>query len=144
MVKRFLSMTFWLMPFWAQAGQQLDVLTLDGRRITLSVELADTPEKQGRGLMYVTHLPPKSGMVFPMQPPRQAMFWMRNTMIPLDMIFIMPGGIIGQIVTRLDTQSDVLTRSLGKVSGVLEINAGEASKLNIGVGDTIRMNGVLF
>lgn len=134
----------WLAPFGAQAAQQLDVMTLDGRRITLTVELADTPEKQARGLMHVTHMPPKTGMVFPMRPPRQASFWMRNTMIPLDMIFILPGGTIGLIVTRLDTQSDKGTSSPGKVSGVLELNAGEAAKLNIGIGDRVRMNGVLF
>lgn len=144
MVYRFLILAFLVLAAPAYAGQKLDVSTLDGRSISLSVELADTPEKQARGLMFVTHMPPKNGMLFPMQPPRRAQFWMRNTLIPLDMIFILPGGIIGQVVTRLDTKSDRTTRSLDKVSAVLELNAGEATKLNIGIGDRVRMNGVQF
>ena len=128
----------------ARAAQTLYVSTLDGRTIALSVDVADTPEKQARGLMHVTQMPSKSGMVFPMRPPRQAQFWMRNTLIPLDMIFILPGGTIGQIETRRDIKSAKTTRSLGPVSGVLEINAGEAEKLNIGIGDRVRMNGVSF
>lgn len=112
--------------------------------VELRVQLADTPEKQARGLMYVEHMPPRQGMLFPMQPPRQARFWMRNTLIPLDLIFILPGGMIGQIVTRSDTQSDRITQSVDKVSAVLELNAGEAAQLNIGIGDRVQMNGVRF
>ena len=127
-----------------QAAQQLEVATLDGRLVALEVELADTPQEQARGLMFVKHMKPRTGMIFPMQPPRQAQFWMRNTLIPLDLIFILPGGTIGQIVTRLDTSSDRVTRSIDKVSAVLELNAGEAAALNIGIGDTVRMAGVRF
>ena len=128
----------------AEAQQNLQVATLDGRMVELRVQLADTPEKQARGLMYVEHMPPRQGMLFPMQPPRQARFWMRNTLIPLDLIFILPGGMIGQIVTRSDTQSDRITQSVDKVSAVLELNAGEAAQLNIGIGDRVQMNGVRF
>ncbi|MGB1464117.1 MAG: DUF192 domain-containing protein, partial [Parvibaculales bacterium] len=67
-----------------------------------------------------------------------------NTLVPLDMIFILPGGMIGEIVTRLDTQSDAPTRSRQKVSAVLEINAGEAQRLKISIGDLVRMDGVNF
>jgi uncharacterized membrane protein (UPF0127 family) len=69
---------------------------------------------------------------------------MRNTLIALDMIFILPGGPIGQIVTRSDTQSDKTTASLQKVSAVLELNAGAAQKLGIAVGDIVRMDEVDF
>ena len=117
---------------------------MDGREITLDVIVADTAEKQRIGLMFVPSMSAKSGMIFPMQPPRQARFWMRNTMIALDMIFILPGGLIGQIVTRSDTQSDEVTTSLQPVSAVLEINAGEARALGIAVGDIVRMDGVDF
>lgn len=133
-----------LFPLTTQAAQQLEVATLDGRVVALEVELADTPQEQARGLMFVEQMPPRTGMIFPIQPPRQAKFWMRNTLIPLDMIFILPGGTIGQIVTRLDTSSDRVTRSIDKVSAVLELNAGEAAALNIGIGDTVRMAGVRF
>ena len=69
---------------------------------------------------------------------------LHNTLVPLDMIFILPGGMIGEIVTRRDTQSDKPTRSRQKVSAVLEINAGEAQKLKISIGDLVRMEGVSF
>jgi uncharacterized membrane protein (UPF0127 family) len=65
-------------------------------------------------------------------------------MLALDMIFILPGGLIGQIATRRDTQSDEVTTSLQEVSAVLEINAGEAQALGIAVGDIVRMDGVNF
>ena len=147
MTKRFLfaaMMALVLFPLTTQAAQQLEVATLDGPVVALEVELADTPQEQARGLMFVEQMPPRTGMIFPIQPPRQAKFWMRNTLIPLDMIFILPGGTIGQIVTRLDTSSDRVTRSIDKVSAVLELNAGEAAALNIGIGDTVRMAGVRF
>ena len=122
----------------------MTVIKQDGRKVTLDVSVADTAEKQRKGLMFVQAMPPKSGMVFPMQPPRQARFWMRNTLIALDMIFILPGGRIEQVVTRRDIKSDVSSASFGKVSAVLELNAGEAKALQIGIGDLVTMNGVRF
>lgn len=122
----------------------LQIITLSGAAHAFQVTLADTPEEQKRGLMFVEKLPPQNGMLFPIKPPRQARFWMRNTLIPLDMIFIKPGGIIGQIVTRRDTQSDARTVSVDAVSGVLELNAGEAARLRIGIGDRVVMRGVTF
>ena len=141
MVKRFLLLFFLALPV---AAAPLSVATLDGRELVFDVAVADTAEKQRRGLMFVKEMKPQHGMVFPMHPPRIAQFWMRNTLLPLDMIFILPGGMIGQIVTRTDTQSDKPTRSHQKVSAVLEINAGEAQRLKIGVGDLVRMDGVTF
>jgi len=141
MLKRFLLLFFLALP---AAAAPLSIVKMDGREITLDVIVADTAEKQRIGLMFVPSMSAKSGMIFPMQPPRQAHFWMRNTMIALDMIFILPGGLIGQIVTRSDTQSDEVTTSLQPVSAVLEINAGEARALGIAVGDIVRMDGVDF
>ena len=141
MMKRFLLLFFLVLP---AAAAPLSVATLDGRQLVFEVAVADTAEKQRRGLMFVKDMAPQYGMVFPMQPPRIAQFWMRNTFIPLDMIFILPGGMIGEIVTRRDTQSDKSTRSRQKVSAVLEINAGEAQKLKISIGDLVRMEGVSF
>ena len=141
MVKRFLLLFFLALPV---AAAPLSVATLDGRELVFEVAVADTAEKQRRGLMFVKDMAPQHGMVFPMQPPRIAQFWMRNTLVPLDMIFILPGGMIGEIVTRLDTRSDAPTRSRQKVSAVLEINAGEAQRLKISIGDLVRMDGVNF
>ena len=132
-----------LIPTGARADM-LQVVTLDGRAHVFEVTLAKTPEQQARGLMFVGGLAPQNGMLFPMQPPRIARFWMRNTLIPLDMVFIKPGGTISQIVTRRDTQSDMPTVSREKVSAVLELNAGEATRLKIGIGDKVIMSGVRF
>lgn len=145
MLRRFLLLSVLALGAVAPTmAAPLTVATLDGRQLVFEVKLADTPEKQRQGLMHVADMSPRHGMVFPMQPPRQARFWMRNTLIPLDMIFILPGGMVGQIVTRRDTQSDTPTVSLQPVSAVLEINAGEAQALQIGVGDMVRMDGVAF
>ena len=141
MMKRFLLLFFLVLP---AAAAPLSVATLDARELVFEVAVADTAEKQRRGLMFVKDMAPQHGMVFPMQPPRIAQFWMRNTLVPLDMIFILPGGMIGEIVTRTDTQSDARTRSRQKVSAVLEINAGEAQRLKISIGDLVRMDGVTF
>jgi uncharacterized membrane protein (UPF0127 family) len=146
MVKRFLLlfvMGVMCAAFPARA-EMAQIITLDGRSHLFQVTLADTPEEQARGLMHVTHLPLQNGMLFPMSPPRKARFWMRNTMIPLDMIFIRPGGEIAQITTRRDTQSDAQSVSIEPVSAVLELNAGEAARLKIGIGDRLIMAGQKF
>ena len=128
----------------AAGAATLTISTLDGRDIAFEVVVADTAERQSQGLMFVKSMPPQHGMVFMKSPPRIAQFWMRNTLIPLDMIFILPGGMVGQIVTRSDTQSDRRTTSMQKVSAVVEINAGEAQRLKIGIGDIVHMDGVQF
>ena len=134
----------WLAAAAPAAAEKLTVQTLDGRSLSFEVEVADTPAAQARGLMFVEHLPAGRGMLFPHDPPRRAGFWMRNTLIPLDLVFILPGGLIGQVVTRTDTQSDAVTRSVDKVSAVLELNAGTAAKLRFGIGDTVSVAGRSF
>lgn len=148
MMKRFPILLFAMVALLAFSlparADILQIITETGKAHAFQVEIADSPEKQRRGLMHVAALPPQNGMLFPMQPPRIARFWMRNTLIPLDMIFIAPGGVISEIVTRRDTQSDTPTVSLEKVSAVLELNAGEAVRLGIGIGDKVIMSGVAF
>jgi uncharacterized membrane protein (UPF0127 family) len=137
----------WLSPMGlsaAQAAPALQIQTLDGTTHMFRVTVAKTPAEQAQGLMHVSDMAARTGMLFPMQPPRRARFWMRNTLIPLDMIFILPGGRIEQVVTRRDIKSDVSSASYGKVSAVLELNAGEAKALQIGIGDLVTMNGVRF
>lgn len=131
-------------PAVAETMSQLRVTTLAGDTHTFQVVVARTAAQQQRGLMFVRDLPPMTGMVFPMAPPREARFWMRNTLVPLDMIFIAPGGMIVKIATRRDTQSDMMTRSGQPVSAVFEINAGEAARLGIGVGDRVAHDAVAF
>lgn len=128
----------------AAAGSvQLVPLTIEtGKgRHTFSVELARTEEEQARGLMYRTSLPRDGGMLFPMSPPRQATFWMKNTLIPLDMIFIRADGTIARIAANTVPETLDLVDSGEPVAAVLEIAGGGAARQGISAGDRVRWSG---
>jgi uncharacterized membrane protein (UPF0127 family) len=115
-------------------------LVVDGARgqHRFTVEVARTPEQQERGLMFRTALPPMGGMIFPFDEARPARFWMRNTPLPLDIIFIRQGGTIARIAARATPQSLDLIESGEPVVAVLEIAGGEAARLGIAEGDRVR------
>ena len=87
--------------------------------------------------MFRTAMGANEGMIFPMQPPRMASFWMKNTVIPLDIIFIGPDRRILNIAANTVPYSEDPVPSAGKVSAVLELNAGRAAALGIGPGDKV-------
>lgn len=122
----------------AQAGPVCDpdrIEILAGAdRHRFEIEVADDPAEQARGLMFRPSLPAGAGMLFVFEPPRQAHFWMRNTMIPLDMIFIDETGRVESVAERRDTFSDRVSSSQGPVRAVLEINGGLSRQLGIGPG----------
>ena len=101
---------------------------------TFHVEIADDSAEQARGLMYRPSLAADSGMLFVFEPPRPVSFWMQNTMIPLDMVFIDDSGRVESIAVRTDTYSQRASASQGTVRAVLEINAGLSARLGIGPG----------
>lgn len=101
------------------------------------VEVASTSAQQEQGLMYRTAMGAKEGMIFPMRPPRGAAFWMKNTVIPLDIIFIGPDGRITNIAANAVPYSLDPLESSGLVKGVLELNGGAAARLGIGPGDMV-------
>jgi uncharacterized protein len=101
------------------------------------VEMARTPEQQERGLMFRQSLPPDGGMLFPMDPPRTASFWMRNTVIPLDMIFIRDDGTIARIAAETTPYSEVPVDSGEPVAAVLEIAGGQSAALGIAEDDKV-------
>ena len=101
------------------------------------VWIADTPPRQEQGLMFVRDLPESEGMLFPEDSPQVAHFWMKNTYIPLDMVFVGEDGRIAKIIANARPFSlDVLSSDV-PVIAVLEIRGGEAQQLGIGVGDPV-------
>ena len=87
--------------------------------------------------MFRTALGRDEGMIFPMNPPRAASFWMRNTVIPLDLIFVGPDGRITNIAANAVPYAEAPLASTGLVKGVLELNGGRAAQLGIVAGDRV-------
>jgi uncharacterized membrane protein (UPF0127 family) len=112
-------------------------ITHAGRRHAFRVEVARSMPDQAKGLMFRTSMGADEGMIFPMDPPRQAAFWMKNTVIPLDIIFIGTDHRILNIAANAVPYSETPLPSAGKVSGVLELNGGRAAALGIGPGDEV-------
>ena len=102
------------------------------------VELAITPAQQSQGLMYRRDMAPKAGMLFVYNRPQPLSFWMKNTFIPLDMIFIAADGRILNIRQRTVPHSLAPVRSKGDALAVLELNGGTTSRLGIKPGDRVR------
>lgn len=121
------------------AGLEQVPLTIEsrGKRHAFIVEVARTPEEQSRGLMHRQSLAPDRGMIFPYDPPQPASFWMRNTLIPLDMIFIRPDGTIGSVAANTVPMSLEQVPSGEPVAAVLEIAGGRSAELGISAGDKV-------
>ena len=101
-----------------------------------TVEVAATPEQQERGLMFRRSLAPDRGMIFPYSPPQLVGFWMRNTLIPLDMVFIRADGRIARVATAKPLDETVVPGG-EPVVAVLEIAGGRAAQLGIVAGDRV-------
>lgn len=112
-------------------------VTHDGRRHAFRVEVARGAEEQARGLMFRTRMGADEGMIFPMDPPRPASFWMKNTVIPLDIVFVGTDRRVLNIAANTVPYSETPVPSAGKVSAVLELNGGRAAALGIGPGDRV-------
>ena len=102
-----------------------------------TVEVAATPEQQARGLMYRRSLAGNRGMIFPYDPPQPVGFWMKNTLIPLDIIFIRADGRIARIAANTVPHSLEPVGSGEPVATVLEIRGGRAAELGINAGDLV-------
>ena len=106
--------------------------------VEFMVEYAGTPEEYAQGLMFRESLAPQTGMLFDFHAPRPVAFWMRNTLISLDMIFIDAAGVIQFIAHRTTPLSE---KSIGPgvpSLAVLEVNGGEAAALGVAEGDRVR------
>ena len=103
-----------------------------------TVEVARTPEEQRVGLMNRQQLAPDRGMIFPFEAERVASFWMRNTLIPLDMIFVRADGSITNIEANTVPLSEEPVLSHEPVAAVLEIAGGRSAELGIKPGDKVQ------
>ncbi len=126
----------------AAAAQQASAratvtISSNGKTHRFNAEVARTPEEQRRGLMYRASLPADGAMLFPFETPRYANFWMKNTQIPLDIIYIRADGSVDRIAENTIPFSEEPILSGGEVVAALEINGGTAARLGIGSDATI-------
>ena len=112
-------------------------ITHAGKPHRFRVEVARTGAEQEKGLMFRQAMGADEGMIFPMNPPRGAAFWMRNTVIPLDIVFVGTDHRILNIAQRAVPYDESPLPSAGSVSGVLELNGGRTAELGIGPGDRV-------
>lgn len=128
-------------PLPAAAAQPLaisEVTIVSGEdRHIFKVEVAETPEQRRRGLMFRQELAADAGMLFDFQVVQRVSFWMKDTLIPLDMMFIGPNGRIVRIAERTVPKSLMANPSGAPVRAVLEVNGGTTSRLGIRPGDRV-------
>jgi len=115
---------------------RLSIATDHGPQL-FTVELATTPDQMERGLMFRRSLAPDAGMLFVYPDARQVEFWMKNTLIPLDMLFIAADGKVSRIAERTVPLSETPISSIEEVRAVLEVNGGTAARLGIKPGDVV-------
>lgn len=112
-------------------------VTTAGGTHAFKVEVAATPGEQERGLMFRTAMGTDEGMIFPMDPPRPAAFWMKNTVIPLDIIFIGADHKVLNVAANAVPYNLSPLPSVGDTAGVLELIGGRAAQIGIKPGDTV-------
>lgn len=112
-------------------------ITVGRKPIEFEIWRADTPQRMAQGLMFVRSLAPQRGMLFVHDSPKPVNMWMKNTYIPLDMVFIDSHGRIQQIVAQTTPHSLEVIRSKEPALAVLEIGGGEAQRLGIRPGQHV-------
>ena len=118
--------------------EKLVIVSRGGAQHAFTVEMAITQQQQTVGEMFRPSLPADRGMLFVWAAPRESDMWMRNTIAPLDMIFINADGTIRSIAENAVPESLAVISSRGPVLATLEVAAGTAARLNIRVGDKVR------
>lgn len=125
-----------LHPVSGLAVVPLTVTTAHGPHV-FKVEVAASPLEQERGLMFRKAMGADEGMIFPMDPPRRTAFWMRNTVMGLDIVFIGPDHTVLNVAERAVPLDETPLPSAGQVAGVLEINSGRAAQIGLRPGDKV-------
>ena len=123
----------------AATAQETEALTIVSaqERHAFDVEVARTPEQKRTGLMFRREMADDYGMLFPYEDEGVRTMWMRNTVLPLDMIFIAADGRIVTIAEDTVPFSEEIVSSQFPVKAVLEVNAGIVDRLDISVGDRV-------
>jgi len=126
----------------ANAGQST-VKFIGSKDALVQLEVASTPEEKSKGLMNVSSLPENHGMVFTFRPAQKVTFWMKDTLIPLDMIFIRKGKIVKIVKSATPNQTQILYPSDFEVTEVVEVNGGYTNKYKISVGSKVLFKNML-
>jgi uncharacterized protein len=123
-------------PVWTAGQQTLEIASKTGVH-TFAVEVVDNDAERAKVLMYRRELPEGQGMLFDFHREQEVSFWMQNTYIPLDMVFIRGDGRILRIAENTEPLSTRLIPSGGPVRAVLEVIGGTTRKLGIAPGDRV-------
>jgi uncharacterized protein len=137
----FLAGVLWAAGLLPQSGhamlhETLKLITANAEH-TISVEITESDKEKAYGLMFRTSLAEKTGMLFFYPRPQEITMWMRNTYIPLDMVFIRPDGVVHRIEARMEPLSENIIASRGEVVACLELAGGEAERLGLKAGDRV-------
>jgi uncharacterized membrane protein (UPF0127 family) len=123
-------------PSQTLSVETITVDTRHGPRV-FTVEIAADMKSQERGLMFRRQMDPDAGMLFVFEPPQLVSFWMKNTFIPLDLMFVRADGTIASIAANAAPLSETSIPSTEPVRAVIEINGGRAQALGIAPGDRV-------
>ena len=137
----FIFLIFFLTSnIYAGKLSNIKVFNSNGDYVSYEVEIVTSPEEQERGLMFRDKLKKKEGMLFIFDSPKKASFWMKNTLISLDLIYIKKNGLIDSIYRDLKPMSLKKIKSKSKVKAVLEIPGGDSKLYGINNYSFININ----
>ncbi len=116
---------------------RLEIQRVDGSKVTFNIEIATTPEQQEHGLMFRKHLAPDAGMIFVWPDDEPVSMWMKNTLIPLDMLFVTRDGKIVKVAANAVPEDLTPISANQPIRAVIEIGGNEAARQKIGEGDRV-------
>lgn len=126
-----------MLPLSAFPRERIAIETRSARRHTFDAWRADTPQTRAQGLMFVRSLPPEQAMIFVYSPPQHVGMWMKNTLIPLDMLFVDADGCVAKVHERAEPGSLETIASDAPVVLVVELAGGVANSLGLRAGDRV-------
>lgn len=135
----YLIFNFFLISLYTFSNEKIEI-SIYNKNITFNVEVAKTIEERRTGLMYRKKLLNNEGMLFIFPREKIIQLWMKNTYIPLDVIFISENKVIVDIKKNMEKLSETIVKSKVKSRYALEFNAGLINKLDIEIGDKVLFN----